>query len=290
MSVLQPAGQPSLADRLQKIDRRILYLILFIVVAIPTIWPMTIPNAVLPMSEALWQTIERTPKNKAVLISSTWSRSTRGENKGQMTALLNHVMSRRIRFILSSFDPKGAQVALDTVNEMAPKYHYVYGTDWIQWPYQASAPNFVKGINVDFVKTVKTDAVRKEPLQNFPIMQAIKGIDDIHIVVEVSASASHMTWIQFLKSGVKVGFCPTSVMAPESLPYYAAGQLAGVLWGAKGAYDYEQLNVQHGTGRYSTGRQYMGPLSAAFGLVILSIIVGNVAMYFGRKRPAGGGA
>jgi hypothetical protein len=290
MSVPSPAGSPSLTEKLQRIDRRILYLILFVVIAVPTIWPMTIPNTVLPMSEALWNTIESTPKNKAVLISSTWTRSTRGENKGQMVALLNHLMSRRIRFILSSFDAQGTQVALDTVNEVAPKYHYVYGTDWIQWPFQANAANFVKGINVDFINTVKTDGVRKEPLQNFPIMQAIRSMDDIYIVVEISASASHMVWIQFLKPGVKVGFCPTSVMAPESLPYYAAGQLAGVLWGAKGAYDYEQLNVQHGTGTYSTGRQYMGPLSAAFGLVILSIVVGNIAMYVSRRRPAGGGA
>lgn len=280
----------SLAWRLQRIDRRILYLILLIVVGLPTIWPITIPNAVDPMSQALWETIDKTPPGKLVLLSSTWTKSTRGENKGQEEAILHHLMARRIPFLLSSFTPQGAQVAQNLIQEIAPQYHYKYGVDWISLGYQANAASFVKGINVDFISTVKQDSIEKKPLQSFPIMAKVHSIDDIHIVVEISASASQMTWIQFNKPGVAVGFCPTSVMAPEAIPYCTSGQLAGMLWGAKGAYDYEQLNHEHHIGRYASGRQYMGPLSAAFALVILSIVVGNLAMFAERRANQGAGA
>ena len=283
------APRESLARKLQRIDRRILYMILFIVVGLPTIWPVNIPNAVDPMSRALWETIDRTPPGKVVLISSTWTKSTRGENKGQEEAILHHLMSRRIPFVLSAFTPQGTQVAQNLINEIAPLYHYRYGVDWISLGYQANAASFVKGINVDFVQTVKQDSVEKKPLQSFPIMSKVRNIDDIHIVVEISASASQMTWIQFNKPGIAVGFCPTSVMAPEAIPYCTSGQLAGMLWGAKGAYDYEQLNAEHHICRYASGRQYMGPLSAAFALVILSIVVGNVAMFAERRANQGAG-
>ncbi len=284
------APQVSLSEKLQKIDRRILYLILLIVVGLPTLYPVNIPNAVAPMSRSLWETLDRTPPNKVVMVSSTWSVGTRGENKGQAEAIFHHLMSRRIPFILSSFSAPASQVALNLVNDMAPKYNYVYGRDWISLGFQANSANFVKGINVDFVGTVKQDAVRKQPLGSYPIMQKVKSVDDVHMVVEISASASQMVWIQFMKPGVEIGFCPTSVMAPEALPYFSSGQLAGLLWGAKGAYDYEQLNAEHNIGQYASGRRYMGPLSAAFALVIISIVIGNVAMFAGRRSASGAGA
>lgn len=277
------------AERLQQIDRRILYLILVVMVSIPIVYPMRIKNAVAPMSRSLWETIDQTPRNKVVLLSSTWSNSTRGENGGQCRAILEHMMSRKIRFLVSSFTPQGTKVARDIIESLSPKYGYVYGRDWVHLGFQASSNNFVKGINADFRGTVKKDVMRKAPLASFPLMSEVKSIDDVHIVVEVSASASHYVWIQFLKPGVRIGFCPTSVMAPEALPYYSSGQLCGILWGAKGAYDYEQLNVEHGTGSFGTGQRYMGPVSAAFALIIVSIAVGNIAMFSARRRSAAKG-
>jgi len=298
-----PATSPAtLAEKLQRIDRRILWLILLIVVAAPTIVPVTVPNAIMPMSRDLWKTVDACPSNKIILLSSTWSNGTRGENKGQLDALLHHVMSKRIRFGLSSFTPEGSRVALDRIKDLARRYNYVYGTDWVSFGYQPSSTNYIKGINADLIATVKRDAIDKQPLNTLKVMRGISSIDNVHMVVELSASGSHMGWVQFLKPEVNLGFCPTSVMVPEALPYYASGQLKGLLWGAKGAYDYEQLNVENlppaelakvglkPEDLYGTGRRYMGPLSAAFALVILSIAVGNIAMFIGKRQAQKGDA
>jgi hypothetical protein len=277
-------NKAGLADKLQKIDRRILYLILLIVIAIPTLWPVNIPNSPLRMSRDLWNTINDTPPNKMVLLSSTWTKNTRGENQGQMQAIVEQMMSRHIRFAISTFDPRGSQVALNLVQSLAKKYNYIYGQNWVSFGYQPNGVNYVKGLSVDLLATVKRDAVLKQPLSSLPVMKGIHSADNFQIVVEISAASTQYYWIQYLKPGIKVGFACTSVMAPESLPYYTSHQLAGLLWGAKGAYDYEQLNVEHHTGNWGAGRQYMGPLSAAFGLVILSILVGNIAMFSSRKN------
>lgn len=277
-------GSTSIWNRLQSIDRRILWLILLVVVSLFTVFPVTVPNAPDPRSEALWKTIDETPNNKLVLLSSDWSKGTRGENQGQFVAVVRHLMSRKIRFALSSFDAPSNEVAMILLTDLSHEYGYKYGKDWINFGYQASANNYVKGINVDLIATVRTDSVEHKPLQTFAVMQGVKSLDDFHIVVEFSASAYHLTWIQFLGQDVKLGFCPTSVMAPESLAYCASGQLVGILWGAKGAYDYEGLNVKAHTGKFDIGRRYMGPLSAAFALVILSIAVGNIGMFMSRRR------
>lgn len=282
-----PAKAPvHMGDRLQSIDRRILWLILLVVVSLFTVFPVTVLNATDPRSKALWKTIDETPKSKMVLLSSDWSKGTRGENQGQFVAVVRHLMTRRTRFALSSFDAPSNEVAMTLLTGLAREYGYKYGTDWINFGYQASPNNYVKGINVDLIATVRTDSVEHKPLQTFPVMQGVKSLDDFHIVVEFSASAFHLTWIQFLSQDVKLGFCPTSVMAPEALAYCASGQLVGILWGAKGAYDYEQLNEQAHTGKFGIGRRYMGPLSAAFALVILSITIGNIGMFWSRSKAS----
>ena len=276
-------------DILQRVDRRILYLILIVVVAIPTLYPVNVPSPPTQMSRSLWDTIDKTPPDKVIILSSTWDRGTRGESQGQFDALLAHIMKRRIRFLLNSFIPPGPANAKLRIEEVSKKYgfDYQYGRDWVSLGYQvsAAAPNFVKGINVDIIGTVKKDSFLKKPLAEFAVMKGIRSIDDVYMVVEITGSSSHLVWLQFLKPTVKLGFSSTSVMAPEGLPYYASGQLSGQLWGAKGGYDYEQLNVEHGIVRdYGKGARYMGPLSFAFGLVILSIVVGNIAMFMSKKQ------
>lgn len=286
-----PAPQPTIWDKLQRIDRRILYLILLFVVAYPTLFPVNIPSPVTPMSRALWDTINQTPPDKVILLSSTWDRGTRGESQGQFDAILAHIMKKRIRFLLNSFTPAGPANAKRRIEEVSKKFgfDYQYGRDWVSLGFQpsASAPSFVKGINVDIIATAKKDSFEKKPLESFPVMKGVRSMDDVYIVVEVTGSSSHLVWLQFLKPGVLLGFSSTSVMAPEALPYYASGQLSGQLWGAKGGFDYEQLNVENGiVPTYGFGKKYMGPLSFAFALVILSIVVGNFAMLMSRRQAA----
>lgn len=289
MSRLEPTtSRGSFWDRLQRVDRRALYLILLIVVAIPTLFPVTIPNVPLQTSVDLWDTIQATPEDKIVLLSSQWSQGTRGESRAQASAILTHLMKRKIRFAIVSFVPAASQVILDLTREKAREFGYVYGRDWVHFGFQPSPANYVKAINNDMLTSggaPRKDAVTNEPLSSLPVMAGITKTTDIHIVVEMSASATHTYWVQFLRQpGPQIGFTPTSVMAPEAIPYYQSGQLAGILWGARGAYDYEQLNNERLGAAYSYGRQYMGPLAFAFMLIILSVAVGNIAMFMSRRN------
>ena len=65
-----PVGQPTIWDKLQRIDRRILYVILLLVVAYPTLVPITVPSPVTALSEGLWDAIDKTPKDKVLILSS----------------------------------------------------------------------------------------------------------------------------------------------------------------------------------------------------------------------------
>jgi hypothetical protein len=77
-------------------------------------------------------------------------------------------------------------------------------------------------------------------------------------------------------------------MAGENIPYFASGQLFGMVIGAKGAFDYEDLLAQKYPDEkyvnYQSGRRYMSPLFFALLLLIVSVIVGNVAMVVLRKK------
>jgi hypothetical protein len=128
-------------------------------------------------------------------------------------------------------------------------------------------------------------------------MQGIKTPKDISLIVEVSASQAHTTWIQYFqgsgidyrsgKDGIPMLFCPTGVMAPEAFPLLASGQLSGMLGGVKGAAEYETILFNEHKIAKGFGTQAMASQSLSHFLILTMVILGNVGMYLERKRRGG---
>jgi hypothetical protein len=119
-------------------------------------------------------------------------------------------------------------------------------------------------------------------------MKGIKDLSDMKAVINVTASASINVWYERIRGKAPIGLMCTAVMAGENIPYFASGQLFGMVIGAKGAFDYEDLLAQKYPDEkyvnYQSGRRYMSPLFFALLILIVSVIVGNVAMVVLRKK------
>ena len=81
----------------------------------------------------------------------------------------------------------------------------------------------------------------------------------------------------------------TAVVAPELYPYYPQ-QLVGLMGGLKGASEYESALVD----RYPAYRNAtmeatmrMGPQVVTHVLIVLLVLLGNLAYFFGRAERAG---
>jgi len=268
--------------KLQAIDRRYLYAALLLIVVIGLLVPIPLPLAVGPQARGVYESIENADPNKIVLISTLWSASTQGENRPQTRVILEHVMRRRLRFALIAFgDPQSTILAQEVAEGLARQYHYEYGRDWINLGFRADVAGTLKGIVRDLVETCKKDSIQNKPLEQFPVMKGIKNAKDVSVIVEVSASGNYVSWLGLVVGTTDAAFCyaPTSVMAPELYTYIDSGQMKGMLFGIKGAAEYERLlGIKGFTTRAIT------PVSLSLVLLFVLIALGNYGMYASRKR------
>lgn len=280
-------------DRLQNIDRRVIYAALIGVILIPLFLPgLSLPIYPGKQSTDFYNTVETVAKqspNKIVIVDGWWSPSTRGENQWQAEAVITHLMEKHLHFAILSFDTQNNTVMQTlVVAPLAKQYGYVYGRDYINWGYrpQTVFVPTLKGLVVDIPGTIKKD-YKGAPLDQFPVMKGIKTRADVGAVVEVTPTASADTWLGLFEQNNTPPFlfAPTAVMAPTYYPYIDTGQISGMLTGIKGAGDYEKL-----LGTHSFGTRAAGALSLAYALIILLIVIGNVGYYASRSaaKKAGG--
>ncbi|GIV21388.1 MAG: hypothetical protein KatS3mg023_3139 [Armatimonadota bacterium] len=268
-------------DKLQAIDRRILYLLLLIVVIAPLFLPISLPTVTMPSTQRLYDAIESIPPGGFVIVSATWSGGTRAENMPQTVAILRHAMQRGLRVAVFSFDVQGSQLSLDIAKRLAAEYGYEYGKNWVHWGFRPQVGVVMKSMVRDIPGTFDKDYQGK-PTKDMPMMQGIKNIQNVDAIVEIAASGIYADWIGLVVGAnpkLKFGFCPTSVMVPETYPYLASGQIVGTMEGMRGAAEYERLLKKPGLATVG-----MGSISLAHVLIMLLIVIGNIGYFATRAR------
>lgn len=272
----------SFAENLQNIDRRYLYLTLLLIVVIGLLVPIPLPLAIGPQARGVYDAIEKADPRKLAIVSTLWSASTQGENRPQTRVIIEHLMRRKLKFALIAFgDPQSTILAYEVAAELAPKYGYKYGRDWINFGFRADIAGTLKGMVRNIEETLKQDTKERKPLHQFPIMKGIRNFHDVGFIAEVSASANYVSWLGLVAGSTDAPFCyaPTSVMAPELYTYIDSGQIAGMLFGIKGAAEYERmLGIKGFTTRAIT------PVSLTLILLFVLIGLGNYGMFASRRQ------
>jgi hypothetical protein len=265
--------------RMQRVDPRIIYTLLLLSIILPMIKP-SIKFPIVPSQQSIdfyngINKVAETTPNKLIIVDGWWSAGTRGEQKWQTQAILTHLMRKHLKFALLSFDTQNKTLMPQIADQLAPKYGYVYGKDYINWGYNPVFQQTVKGLVTDIPGTIKTD-FKSRPLSQFPIMNGVKTSADIGAVIDITPVSSLEVWIGLFQGAHKTPFfyAPTAVMAPQGFPFLDSGQVSGLLTGIKGAGDYEKQ-----LGMSSFGTQATTALSFVYALIILLVIVGNIGYF-----------
>jgi len=273
---------PTIWNKLQRIDPRILYVIAVLVIAIPLLISQ-FSLKIIPSKQTIqaYNTIQQAANQpgKIAIIDGWWSASTRGEQMWQTKAILTQLMRDHIPFAILSGDPQNGTLTEGLIRVLNRQYHYVYGVNYVDWGYKVAYVPLLKGIVSDIPGTIKED-YKGTPISNIPVMKGIKNISNVSVFIEITPSGTLDQVLQFVQ-GVQhtpVVFVPTAVMAPESYPFLDSHQISGIVTGIKGAGDYETLLHAH-----DFGTRYSSALSMIYALIILLIILGNVGYYAVRR-------
>jgi hypothetical protein len=284
--------QDSIAFRLQnllgRLDRRIVYLGLFVLTLLPLVGGWSLPLYVTEPPQLFYRTIEELPTDRIVFITSNWDAGSQAENRPQMIAILRHLIRRGIRFVnISVAYPTSPQLA-DTAILEAIRLEgaaWEYGRDWANLGYKAMEDPWLRSFTSSIPSAV-TEDLRGTPLAQIPIMQGVQRFGpegQVSMVIDITGSATIERWYQFLSpTKVKLGLGCTAVMAPEQYPFLDSGQLSGLLTGMKGGAEYEKL-----LGAPGTGSAMMSGQSFAHLYIVLLILLANVSVLMGRFNRRG---
>jgi hypothetical protein len=288
--------------KLLAIDRRWIYLVVWLVVMIPLLFPFAIkPKPTTPV-EKLFSYVDTMPTEKALVISVDFTPDTRAELQPMVVALLRHGFTTKRRVGVLAMQVYGLGLGEEALSQVAAEFNahatthedsVINGEDYVYWGWTTPALTVMLGMGERITNVFPVDYYGSRT-ESLPIMRGIRNYDDVGILVSVAASAMPLSWIVYAQTqfGVHLSCGITAVSAADYYPYVNSGQFVGMLAGMKGAAEYEELVSERMTkagmewGLRNRGTESMSSQTSAHLAIMAFIIIGNIAFFSSRRRKS----
>ena len=292
---------------LGKVDRKIIFAIIAIVVLVPLLKPewVDIPIQISPDSRKVFNELSSLEPNSKVLLSFEYGPSTKPEIHPMSVALLNHLFAKQIKVYIMALWPDGVFMATDALEQVLSTnlFNVEEYTDYVNLGFKQGGEVVIRGVASD-IRQLYTKDFKLVPIDSIPMMTGVNSVSDFDYVIDLSAGAPGTTeWVQYACDPKNVPFTSgcTSIQVTDVMPYVKSGQVRGILAGMPGAAEYESMvkeelqrlqkenspginpGVTVPTGK-ATGR--MSAQSIAHLVMVLFIVLGNISYFISRRRSS----
>ena len=271
-------------DRLINLDRRYIFVFVFLGVAIPLLLDFHLPIKPSPTVHSVYDEIERVAAEDAgrpVLVSFSFGASTEPEMVPMTRAVLRHLFQRGLKVVAICLWPEAVGLAQPVMDELADEFGYRYGEDYAFLGYKIGYQAVILNMGQSVANTFPFDT-EGTPVGELPVLEGVESLKDFSFVFDFAAGDSmEFWWIPYGQEKHRFPFgggC-TAVMAPDLYPFLQSGQLVGLLGGLAGAAEYETL-----VGAPERATEGMQPQSVTHVIIVLFIILGNIAYFAARRR------
>lgn len=274
-------------ETLRTLDRRIIFVLIFLGVALPLKFPIGFPVTVSRNAQNVHEFIEKhTKPGQAVVLSFDYDPGSRAEVHPMAEALVEHCFRKDLRIICPSLWPVGPSLAAEAFGKLAPKYNKKEGIDFVNLGYFAgpTAGDIQIKAFSDSLFTAYPKDVRGIKLEELPVMRGIERLKDAVCVISLSAGDPGIpAWVRIAadREGVKLAGGGTAVQAPQFFPFIQSKQLFGFLGGLKGAAEYETMLKIKGKGISGMDAQ-----SVAHLVIVIFIIISNVTYFMAERQKS----
>ena len=276
---------------LNNLDRRWIFLAMFLAVAIPILARLVFPEVVSKQAKMVFDAIDELPNGSNILLSYDFDPASQGELLPMAQAFTRHCSIKGHKQYYMALWPLGSpmvDLSIDTIEDEYPDM--VYGEDYMKFSYKAGGEAVIRMIMQDLRGMFPLDS-KGTQLDDIPMTKNIKNIQDMDLIINVSAGdPGTKQWVQFAATpfGITTVSGCTGVQAPQMYPYIPE-QLAGVLGAIKAAAEYEAAIDEvypsiAANKKAQEAKRRMGPQLVAHSMMIVFILVGNWIFFVARKR------
>ncbi len=273
-----------LMDTLNNLDRRWVYLLTWIFVLFPLLFPLGLPVPIQKESQAWFNYIKNIPDGSIIIYSPMYGTSGMPELFPMTLGMMHQLFQKNVKIIVVTFWAEGALVFDQALRQVDPaSYGKVYGVDWIDLGYVPGGEPAIRAFGEDFVRTVPKDYIQGQDTGSFPIMQEAKSARDVDLIISIETGTPGLTewlrqWQEPFKVPIIVGCI--GVSAPGMAPFLQSGQLSAILPGLTSSAEYELLINRKGLAIAGVDAVSMSHI-----LVVLLVILGNIG-YFATRRKS----
>ncbi len=272
-------------NKIQNVDRRIIYILMFLAIAIPLINPIGMPITVSEPTKAAYDALVNLPEGSKILFSVDTSSSSQAEAKPAMIAFLRLCAQKKHKVYIFGTWADGPTLASQWLNPVAAELGYKYGEDYINFGYRPSISAVLESARTDLLKAIGGVDILKKPLGDYPIMKGVTKASNFDAVLSFNSGDPGVSdyisqWYATGEVKIILTSC-TAVEIPTRTNQFRAGLLKGMVGGLGGGAELEKLVGKPGDATIGMDAQSLGHL-----VVILFLVVGNIGYLAAKKAGA----
>ncbi len=279
----------NIMERISKLDRRWVFLVLAIVVVISLLIEFRTPIRVNKEVRTVYEFVESCEPGSYVHLAIDYDPGSLAEMHPMTYAIMEQLLAKDIKVIMTALSQNGPGMAeqamleiMDSVKILHGK-EVIYGEDIVFLGYKPYPAIVIMGMGQNYRLSFPSDYYNT-PIDSLPMMRKIVNYDDIEGIILITGTSGIDYWIAYANGryNAKLAVGVTGVMAADYYPYLRSGQIFGLMGGMLGAAEYEKL-----VGKPGPATEAMRVQVWAHIVIILFIIIGNIGYFLSRRAKGG---
>jgi len=269
------------AERMLKIDRRIIFLVIGLCTLLPLLYPVGLPIKISPEVQSVYDHIESLPEGSVFLLSFDFDPASKPELYPQSIALLRHAFRKNLRVVAMTLWVSGTGLADQIITQVAKDMGKENGKDYVFLGWSPGNTAVIINMGQNLYQTFPSDYGGKAT-KGLPVLDGVQSLKDVTYMISLGAGNPGVeAWYVFGKDKYKFemgGGC-TGVMAPGLYPLLRSGQINGLIGGLRGAAEYEILVGEKGKAVAGMDAQ-----SATHVAIVVLVMICNVFYFMLRQQ------
>lgn len=273
-------------EKMSKLDRRWIYLILAVVVTGSLLIEFKVPIRVDKEVRSVYDFVEGLKPGDYVHLAIDYDPGSLAEMHPMTYAIMEQLLAKDVRVIITALSQNGPTMVDESMHQIMDslKIHYhkeiVYGRDIVFLGYKPYPGIVILGMGQNYRLPFPGDYYNT-PLDSIPMMRGIINYDQVKGIILITSTSGIDYWISYANGRYKAKLAAgvTGVMAADYYPFLGSGQLFGLMSGMLGAAQYETLVKRPGDATDAMRSQVWAHM-----IIILFIVIGNVGYFISRRR------